>query len=279
MFQLSVPEREPGEPEDVIFLRSGDHIIGVIVDQVNDVVGVSSADIQPPHPLFGAINIRYISGVVESGDSLYIILASEMVFGDEITFEETPEKELLVEEIEAVVVEAQPDLDYTFVQESLQTFRSFYASELNEEWMRQRFDTWVLDCQKKGASVQLQDHDEADSYLEPFFSPHTGELWRGDYVKGIIDLLPGLESSAVAAWVIGAGDGHDAYSFACILRLKYPEASVKIWAHDSDLLSISSAPSNVYDSEFIPSEFEHFLTEGARGYTFNEEIRNSVYFE
>jgi len=66
----------------VIFLRSDDHIIGVVVDEVKDVVGVASSRIQDPHPLFGGINLRYIRGVVEHGETLFVILYPELAFGD-----------------------------------------------------------------------------------------------------------------------------------------------------------------------------------------------------
>lgn len=73
MFNLE-PEESNQELEDVIFLRSDDHIIGVVVDEVKDVVAVASARIQDPHPIFGGINIRYIRGVVENGETLFVIL-------------------------------------------------------------------------------------------------------------------------------------------------------------------------------------------------------------
>ena len=43
-------------------------------------VGVQKSTIQPPHPLFGDINIKYIDGVVESNNRLYVLLDVTRIF-------------------------------------------------------------------------------------------------------------------------------------------------------------------------------------------------------
>ena len=66
MFNLPVDAYPEGALENLIILRLEDHIIGIIVDYTDKVVGINSQTIQPPHPLFGDINVKYISGVVEN---------------------------------------------------------------------------------------------------------------------------------------------------------------------------------------------------------------------
>ena len=44
---------------NMIILRLDRHVLSVIVDSIDKVVGISSDSIQPPHPLFGDINIKY----------------------------------------------------------------------------------------------------------------------------------------------------------------------------------------------------------------------------
>ena len=280
MFNLEVAERFPGDPEDVLFLRSAENVVGAVVDVVNDVVGVSSSHIQPPHPLFGDINARYIKGVVEHEGNLYIILDSEVVFGEEFQTELDSEPD----EPEAISDAPQPvqnegtNLDYTFVQEALETLGGFYTTEMNSEWVDGRFKTWEAERRAQNESPQMTTAEEAKSFLSSFYSSNSGDYWSGLYWKGAIELLPQIEGANVRAWVIATGKGHDAYSLACMMRSRYQEAAITIWAHDSDLLSISSAPSLTADPEIYP-ELSDFLVEGSRGQVFSEEIQNIVQFE
>ncbi|MDC7127156.1 MAG: chemotaxis protein CheW [Spirochaetales bacterium] len=78
MFNLPIPENNG--PENMVILRLEDNTLGVIVDSIDKVVGISSEKIQPPHPLFGDINIKFIKGIVENQEKLYIILDVERVF-------------------------------------------------------------------------------------------------------------------------------------------------------------------------------------------------------
>ncbi len=80
MFNLPAEKPEDGRPEDGLILRLNDNTLGVVVDRIDRVVGISSAGIQPPHPIFADINLSYISGVAEFDDRLYIILDVERIF-------------------------------------------------------------------------------------------------------------------------------------------------------------------------------------------------------
>ena len=92
MFNIPVTEKPKDGTEQMIILRLEENILGVIVDSIDKVVGVSSKSIQPPHPLFGDINIKFISGIVENDERLYIILDVEGIFAqkDAIETQTTP---------------------------------------------------------------------------------------------------------------------------------------------------------------------------------------------
>jgi len=64
----------------MLILRLEEHVFGVVVDNIDKVVGIHSSSIQPPHPIFGDINIKYIHGVVENQNRLYIILDVVRIF-------------------------------------------------------------------------------------------------------------------------------------------------------------------------------------------------------
>ena len=74
MFHLPAERKDDDSLESLLILRVDDHAFGVIVDNIDKVVGVSSAGIQPPHPIFGDINVKYIKGIIENQGKLYIIL-------------------------------------------------------------------------------------------------------------------------------------------------------------------------------------------------------------
>jgi purine-binding chemotaxis protein CheW len=82
MFGVPLPDEQKAQ-ESGLIVRVDDHLLGVVVDSIDRVVGISSSEIQPPHPIFADVNIRYISGVVEHEERLYIILDVERIFARE----------------------------------------------------------------------------------------------------------------------------------------------------------------------------------------------------
>ena len=78
--------------QNLLILTVEDQTFGIIVDKIDKVVGIQKSTIRPSHPLFADINIKYISGVVENGKHLYILLDIERIFArakdeDEIKYE------------------------------------------------------------------------------------------------------------------------------------------------------------------------------------------------
>ncbi len=52
----------------------GDKPVGFVVDHINDVIGVPSAEVEPVPPHLEAANARFFDGVVRLGDELMMIL-------------------------------------------------------------------------------------------------------------------------------------------------------------------------------------------------------------
>ena len=80
-FNIEVPEREDNTLENMLIVTTGEQVFGVVVDAIDKVIGIQQSSIQPPHPLFGDINIKYIYGVVEAEKRLYVILDVDRIFG------------------------------------------------------------------------------------------------------------------------------------------------------------------------------------------------------
>jgi len=299
MFNLPVEKREADAVESLLILRVEDHVFGVIVDSIDKVVGISRASIQPPHPIFGDINVKYIRGIVENAGKLYIILDIAKIFSPKAEKEEHPVH------YEAPRVEAAPaaaagtrsasarsapersqtersaivDAEMTsgFVKEGLFSFRHFAVSAVNDAWFRARYAEW--ERLRKGTDLQLHEDGDADAFLEGFLSPYTGTLWGADYLDAVASILPDTDVRSINVWNPGCGKGFETWSLACALRRKYPQARVKIWANDSDLLAISMAPNMVFDAASAPEPYRTYLVKGMNGWTFDQAVRDSIFFE
>ncbi len=286
MFSLPVPENN-GEPEHMIILRLEDNTIGVIVDTIDKVVGIYSGKIQPPHPLFGDINIKFIKGIVEKENKLYIILDVDSIFDQESAETALQQNSRAVPATPAAPSSAAPkisdldddEVDYSFIVDTLRTFRNFNVSPINERWVKSRFKTWSQQRLNSGLDVQLQHASDADEFLSNFQSPYSGKFWDKDYMEAFQGLLESTDGGTYNVWNTGCGKGEESYSAAVGLKNKFGNNKIKIYAQDSDLLNISTAPNLVFSRNGIPDLFDDYITEGRNGWNFISEIKDMILFE
>jgi purine-binding chemotaxis protein CheW len=275
-------KKEDGQ-ENMLILRIEDRVYGTIVDKIDKVVGINSETIQPPHPIFGDINIKFIEGVVEKEGALYIILDVIRIFTQS---EDDKNKPRSVQEggdnyympppMETVQrIEDQGALG--FIKESLPALRRFYPSAVNEKWFEKRFTEWK--STRKEDELQLKGSSDADDFLASFFSPGTGRFWDDDYAELVKKALPEFPSNNIQVWNIGCGKGYETYSFACILKSRYPNGHIKIWANDNDIMAISQAPNMIFEFEEMPEYCRVFSIRGKNGYSFAQSIKDSIVFE
>jgi purine-binding chemotaxis protein CheW len=143
--------------------------------------------------------------------------------------------------------------------------------------MRRRFADWS--GTRTGEDLQLKNTREAEEYLSGFYSPDTGRFWGDDYAAVVREILPKLSSNSIQVWNIGCGKGYETFSFACILKSRYPDGHIKIWANDSDIMAISQAPNMSFDLEDVPEYCRPFMVKGRSGYSFSQAIKDSIVFE
>ena len=282
-FHMPVEKKNDGI-ENMLILRIGDRVYGTIVDKIDKVVGINSQTIQPPHPIFGDINIKYISGVVEKQGELYIILDVIRIFSIEEEKQKVvapvstsePSYSPPAPENKAVAAEATSSA-INFIKENLPALKQFYPSEVNDDWIRRRYVDWS--ATRSGDDLQLKDSAAAEEYVAPFFSPCSGRFWDDEYASLFKAMLPNLSSNNIQAWNIGCGKGYETFSFACILKSRYPDGRIKIWANDNDIMAISQAPNMIFDLSDVPESYRSFMTKGRTGYSFNQAIKDSIVFE
>lgn len=286
-FHLPAGKKEEDALESMLILRMDDHIFGVIVDNIDKVVAVSSNNIQPPHPIFGDINIKYIRGVIENASRLYIILDVERIFSQK----EEEKARLLAESnagnfsapIRAVSTPSETQStapasnELEFIQETLEALKNFCVTPINIAWTERRFEEWK--SIKKDNDLQLKSAEDAEEFLSSFNSPNSGCFWDEEYANAVMATLPDIGSKNIQVWNPGCGKGYETWSFACVLRKRYPDAIIRIWAHDNDLLAISNAPNMVFNQSEVPQYIAEFMIPGRNGMIFEPAIKDSVFFE
>ncbi|MCK5674990.1 MAG: chemotaxis protein CheW [Spirochaetales bacterium] len=277
MFNLPTNKSEKNESDELIILRLDDYLLGVIVDSIDKVVGISSETIQPPHPIFGDINIKFIQGVVEKDSRLYIILDVESIFG-----QDADDVEVVPTEYTSApkFTENRPEeINMGFIAETLRTFSKFNVTDLNNKWVESRFSEWKSIKGNNSEDLQLHSEMDSEEFLSRFYSTDTGRFWSEDYRGIVSSLLNNNSPGTLRVWNPGCGKGYETYSMAALLSDKFSEASIKIWANDKDLMSISNAPNLTLDKQSLPEYMDRHIVPVNSKYQFSQKIKDIVLFE
>ncbi|MCL2792685.1 MAG: chemotaxis protein CheW [Spirochaetaceae bacterium] len=278
-------EQKKDDFEDVIVLSMHEKKIGVIVDSISKVIGIESSTIQPPHPIFSNISIKYISGIVEKDAKIYVILDVEKVLGAESSEEDVADSADAAAQPEDErkelfkAPEKETDINKDFIKETLKTLIGFNITEMNNDWFLSRYTEWVRERGRKNENVQLASAEDGYLFVEPFKSKFTGIFFSDAYVDMLKKVLPSGIRGNYFVWNIGCANGYETYSVAAILKSQNPDAAIKIWANDKDLLSISTAPSLPVDVTAAPKFLKPYITKGTKGDAIAQVLKSIVYFE
>jgi purine-binding chemotaxis protein CheW len=283
-FNIPTKSRDYDTLESLIIINVDEQTFGIVVDAIDKVVGISKSSIQPPHPIFGDINIKYIRGVVENQGRLYILLDVERIFASrtkavESSAQKADEADVKVEpEVKTLKSASRDELDISFIRDTLAALSKFYVTSVNEHWITERYRQW-RDMRVAG-DVQLKSEEDARQYLETFASPETGVFWSDDYAAQISAILPANQAKQINVWNVGCGKGYEAYSLAVLLKEKYPNARLRIYANDSDLLAISNAPMLTVPENQISPRLKPYLVQGVGGsWSFAPAVKDLILFE
>lgn len=308
-FNIPVDTTRKVDLQNLLILRFEEQIFGIIVDKIDKVVGIQKSTIQPPHPLFGDINVKYISGVVEADKRLYILLDIGRIFlrhtseeqskqkdVDVVTTNNSATKEMSRNVTQPVnvpkndvvtsedVVEEKKEVqktfcnEYKFILESLKNYKKFVSSPINENWTKHRFDEWLKE--RGETNIQLKNSEDATTFLSSFWSTDTSVFWSEKYADAIYALLPDNAAKQIVVWNPGCAKGAETYSLACVLKKRYPDAKIRLYAQDVDLLNVSNAPSLKVSEDYANTWLSPYLSKTANGsLTFSQEIKDSIMFE
>jgi purine-binding chemotaxis protein CheW len=133
--------------------------------------------------------------------------------------------------------------------------------------------------EQAGKSLQLKSVEEADEFLKPFYSPYTEAFWPEEIEASFLDLFKDFSGRICSVWNPGCGKGHETYSVAGLFLKKFPDCILKVWAMDSDLLAISTAPNLMLTPESIPNYLRPYTVRGKNGIGFSPQFKDRIYFE
>ncbi|WP_025408254.1 CheR family methyltransferase [Borrelia coriaceae] len=299
MFNLEVMKREL---EDIMVLKNGDLLIGVIVDKVNNVFSIDSSLIQTPHPVLSQESLmHYIKGVVEYGDKLYILLDVDKIFNydgeeeilledgrndGEVNVSENEDKSFpynnnAVELSEASITEfstSSKDDDLKIIKENLFKY-SFNASLVSDEFLK-----------KVGMKLDIANINDLsyDNFLGEFYSKSSGCLWDDKYLKEFQEEIVRRYindmndvGTILNVFEIGCGDGKETVSFVNVLYDTYKNP-FKVKAIDNNLVKAISTSNLVFsEAEINLSEIyvKNSFEQSPGVYKFKPEIMNNILFE
>lgn len=281
-FGIEVPPRTEDQVENMLIITAEEHVFGFVVDKIDRVVGIQKSAIQPPHPIFGDINIKFIYGIVEYEKHLFVLLDIARIFNQKISEDERAEADRAAVEREYGVTSTEnnePAQQYSqepIYKEDVEAKASAPAAEASaakpaapakdnasatdkkficdglvqfkkfyiSDVNRTWFDGRFNDwvASKNGASVQLQSEAEAEQFLSTFWSSNSGAFWSKEYADALFNILPENNAKQILVWNPGCGKGYESFSLACVLKKRYPSSRIRIYAHETDLLNISNAP-------------------------------------
>lgn len=95
--KFELPEKEIDKSTRIIVVEVKDRVIGMVVDEVSEVLPVDSADIAPPPPMGTHLKIDFISGMAKINNQLVILLDIHKVL--------TTEERMVVEQLADAAVD------------------------------------------------------------------------------------------------------------------------------------------------------------------------------
>lgn len=72
--RFNLPRAEATREARIMVVEVGDHTLGLIVDAVTEVLGVSAETVEPPHELTVGVDVEFLQGVAKLDQRLVVLL-------------------------------------------------------------------------------------------------------------------------------------------------------------------------------------------------------------
>lgn len=258
----------------LIVIKLDELKLGLVVDQIQRVLPLRKADIQPPSPLLGSINERFIKGVIELNQRLYVIFDTDAIFSDK-----TASKKEVLQQSSGL-----SDDYFLHFCNQLEELNSIHINDFNKTAFKKLFTSFIEENKIK--DLPTLDKVTAKNILNNFLSKYTDTFWDKDYVDKFSNLI-GKELSAICSdevriLVLGCGTGYEAFSVYFVIDKIFEEIEIKMVAADSNLSAITRASGLECDKSEIPSWIDvnkYFISAKEGLYKVKKEINDKIYFE
>lgn len=184
-----------------------------------------------------------------------------------------------ITDVSAAEIKKENDQNKEFIKETLKTFINFHITDLNKDWFDSNFQQWVSLRKDSEKNIQLEGSDDAKMFVKSYYSPCTSMFFDANYARAFSSILPTNVKGNYFFWNVGCGCGYETYSVTALLRTINPSAAIKVWGSEKDLLSISTAPNLIVDSESVPDYLKSYTTKGTKGDVMSQILRNIIFFE
>ena len=81
--RFGLPRAEHTRASRIVVVELSEHVVGIIVDAVSQVLRVDTSTIEPPSPVVAGIESEYLSGIAKVDDQLIILLHLDRVLARE----------------------------------------------------------------------------------------------------------------------------------------------------------------------------------------------------
>ncbi|MBN2547128.1 MAG: chemotaxis protein CheW [Spirochaetes bacterium] len=258
----------------IIVIKLDNLKLGLIVNEIQRVIPLRKKDIQPPSPLLGTINEKFIKGVAEINQRLYVIFDTDAIFSDKTT----AKREVLQQ-----VADFSEDYFIHFCNQ-LEELNSIHINDVNKLKIRNLYKEYIAD--KNIKELTSLDNVTAQKIMNNFYSNHNGEFWNQPYVNHfkdtVLNELKNICSEEVRVLIVGCGGGYEAFSVYFILQDFFEDSIIKMTAADSNLSTISKASGLECEKKEIPSWIninKYFMKIDNNLYKIKKEINSKIYFE
>jgi purine-binding chemotaxis protein CheW len=276
MFNLKskTSQTQKNSQMSIIVIKVENLLIGLVVEQILRVIPLRKSDIQPPSPLLGTINERYITGVAEVDEKLFVIFDTNEIF----SAKEKGKKEVFQQSSDLT-----EDL-FTYFCNQIEQLSDVHINEYNKLVFRKLFTDYANE--NKITEMTSITKEQSDSIIKKFYSKHTGELWKQPYVDQfssvVLKALESIFSDEIRILIVGCGNGHEALSLYFMIDKYFEGCSIRMVAADINLSSVSNAAGFEISKGEIPSwinKDKYFMKLDNDTYKIKKEINNKIYFE
>lgn len=273
LFHLETAKQQQ-DIESIIIIKVENLLIGLIVEEINQVIPVRKSDVQPPSPLLGSINERYILGVIDIRERLYVILDTEAIFSD---------KEKTKKEILPLASDLTEEF-FVYFTNQLEELCGIHIHQANKSRFRDLYDEYVRENNIK--EMPKISKDVADRMLSKFWSVNSEEFWNENlfhaFKKDVGGLVQKICSDEIRVLDVGCANGHETFSAYFALENVISDANIRITAVDFNLGAVSCASGMEVDGNEIPQWMhpnDNFIGTNGNSYKIKKEINDKIYFE